>query len=342
MPVELIGLNSVPIVQARAPLIGAGRSWALCPWQSRQPRARNLSDVVRSRRNLNLHPQRIRFLASRTLTGIEPDQERQSEPERCQSTQCGRLRRISRDREMSRAREILEFRLHGPVNLPILAIVVGRHGGLFIGNTTALGGPDVLERGVEPIVRRVSPFSPAGQSVRHLPHPSGRLARARIAVTAARRSRHWHRRFPGRFPAPPRDDWLSPAPGVFELRFRSGFRDCDPSPERSSWGAASDCGCSRAKLRLIAASLRTRVQAPPLARSRPGTHRRSGLPRECLPRQVPCCRGRNRSWSANKRRPARAPRDSAGGPRHMPELIQRCPRIITRHGRSRRDVRSPC
>ena len=79
MPVELIGLDSVPIVQARAPLIAWRIDLGLfAPGSHANQELETLPHVVRSRRSLGLHPQRIRILASRTLTGIEPDQDRQA------------------------------------------------------------------------------------------------------------------------------------------------------------------------------------------------------------------------------------------------------------------------
>jgi hypothetical protein len=44
----------------------------------------------------------------------------------------------------------------GRGGLPILVVVVGGGAWRFLGESAALGGPDVLERGVEPVFRRVA------------------------------------------------------------------------------------------------------------------------------------------------------------------------------------------
>ena len=83
------------------------------------------------------------------------------------------FRMMSQAEQRSRCPSMLRQKSHGPFNrLPILTIVIGGRGGLFVGNSIALRGPDMLERGVEPIVRRVSPFSRRGSaSASCPPHP---------------------------------------------------------------------------------------------------------------------------------------------------------------------------
>jgi len=57
--------------------------------------------------------------------------------------------------------------------------------------------------------------------------------------------------------------WSSPPPRRLGALRRSGRRDCGWSPEFWSWGIASDCACSSANRRLIAASSRTASRAVP-------------------------------------------------------------------------------
>ena len=57
---------------------------------------------------------------------------------------------------------------NSPYFSPVLAVVVGGRGRLFIGQTPVLGGADMFERGVEAVVGRISSRSGRHRSVHRL------------------------------------------------------------------------------------------------------------------------------------------------------------------------------